>query len=267
MKIYPAVTKTLFVLILLFCMTAYSQETLKIRVTEWPPVYYQDKSGQWTGLDVELIRIILKRAGLKATFDNRPWIRGLKELEYGKIHIMLNMSKTKERSAYTYWIGPIRKDKNMCVVLKKGIKKLPINSIDDLVTMSKKYSKQFGLQRGGFYSKKFNERLNKDPEFSEHFADVGDIYTNVKLTLYGRILGFVESPFNMAYLIKNDQRFKNLSIHPFRFKKGDEIEDIYFGVSKAGVNKHTLKKIQDAYEIYKKDDTLKKIVRKWNNKF
>jgi ABC-type amino acid transport substrate-binding protein len=267
MKIYPAVTKTIFVLILLFYTTAFSQETLKIRVTEWKPLYYQDKSGDWTGLDVEMIKAIVKNAGFKHIFENKPWIRGLKELESGSIHVVLNMNKTKERSVYANWIGPIREDDNSSIIVKKGFKPKSIKSLDDIVELSKKYNKQFGIQRGVFYSKEFNERIQKDSKFSKHFAVSGDAVLNYRLTLYGRILGFFESPLSIGFLIKNDPKFKNLSILPFRFRTGDEIDEIYFGVSKKGVDRDALKKLQEAFIKCKKDGTIKRILSEWDQKY
>ncbi|MCP3921741.1 MAG: amino acid ABC transporter substrate-binding protein [Desulfobacterales bacterium] len=268
MKIYSvSINKTIFLLILFFYITAFSQEILNVHVTEWPPIYYQDKAGHWTGLDVELFKAIIKKAGLKQIFKNQPWIRGLKELESGSIHVVLNMNRTKERSVYTNWIGPIRKDDIICIIVKKKNRSMPVDSLDDLVKVSKKYNKKFGFQRGVFYSKEFNERIKNDSEFLEHFAVVADTNINFKLTLYNRILGCFESPLRLGHLIKNDPKFKNLSTLPFRFKKGDEVDDIYYGISKKSVNKDTLKKIQEAYSKCKKDGTIKRIIRKWNKKF
>ncbi len=81
---------------------------IKLRVIEFPPFYYQDENGQWTGLEVELAEALLKEAGLKPEYVPLPWSRALKSMEVGEAELMMNLVKTPEREEYMHFIGPER---------------------------------------------------------------------------------------------------------------------------------------------------------------
>ncbi len=242
-----------------------AQDTIRVRLTEWPPNYYQDASGDWTGLDVEIMKAIMKTAGLKFQFVNEPWVRGLKNLEHGETHMMMNMSKTDERSAYINWIGPVRATSGMGLIVKKENVSLPIKTLDDLVAVAKDKGKKYGFLRGAFYSQEFNDRINNDKEFQQYFEPISRSELNIRKTIGNRILGFFESLLGMKYRIINNSKYNELVVHPFRFKS--DSSGIFIGVSKKGVDPETLKRIQKSFEKNKENGTIKLIIEKWNRRF
>ena len=62
---------SILILVLLFLFPCFqdnvaaADEVINIRVTDFPPNYYKDENGNWTGLGVELSSIIVKTAGFK----------------------------------------------------------------------------------------------------------------------------------------------------------------------------------------------------------
>jgi len=248
----------IFILVMMFCIdTLHSQETLVIRVTDWAPIYYKDHNDDWTGLDVEIIETILNEAGLKPKFKNQPWVRGLKNLEKGVTHIVMNMARTDERSKYTNWLGPIRKSAGMGLIVSEKNVSLPVKNLDDLVKVPKDKGKMFGYQRGAFYSQEFKDRLEQDKEFENYFDPISKINLNIKKVLAGRILGFFESPLSLSYRIKYNPDYKGLAIHPFRFKRKIK-DEIFYGLSKKGIKSEIFEKINKAFDKLNQKGVIKK---------
>ncbi len=265
MKRVSFISLVSLIVLLLFSMNAFSQEVLKVRTAEWPPLYYQDNNENWTGLDVELMRALLKEAGMTPQFRKQPWARGLKDMKDGKTKLMMNLSKTEERSEYMHWIGPVREVPGMALIVKKGNESFPIKNLEDLTNVARNKGK-FGYQRGAHYSNEFNKRIN-DPEFAKYFEIISRAKLNAKKTLAGRILGFFESPLVMKYRIKNHVEYQNLAVHSFRFTREPGSSNVYFGVSKAGVNMKTVNKLQAAFQKCNSNGTFQKINDEWDKKF
>ncbi len=78
----------------------------KIRVTNIPPLYFQNESDQWTGLTVDLANVLLNEAGCKADFEAISWARSLNLIKTGGIDMMMNLSKTDYRKKFIHFIGP-----------------------------------------------------------------------------------------------------------------------------------------------------------------
>jgi len=225
---------------------------IKIRVRDFPPQYFQDTAGNWTGLDVELAKALVEGAGFKAEFLALPWTRALNNLETGDLHMMMNLSMTPERSLYMYWIGPERKSYMALVVSRENVS-LSIMSLDDLVTVSDSLKMNFGIQHDFFYSPEFTERM-KDSNFARHFEAVSDGALQPRKVKNNRIIGFFEDRTTMAYQIKNSPEYSGLAIHPFVLHE----ENVYFGVSR----KLDIRKLDLLYESYQKlerNGTLEKI--------
>jgi polar amino acid transport system substrate-binding protein len=231
---------------------------LRLRVTEYAPASYRDANGQWTGLDVELARAMVEKAGFKLEFVELPFSRGLMELEDGTSQLMANLSQTPERAQFMAWIGPERTTK-MGLVVKEGNEQWPIKTLDDLVTLCTEKKTNFGIQKDVFYSNEFNTRM-QDPNFSRCFEYVADGELNPEKVLNARILGFFEETHNMRYQIASNPRYKGLALHAFILNS----EEVYFGVSLKGVSPDKLAKLRAAFAALEKDGTLEAIRnREW----
>ncbi|MEW5721985.1 MAG: transporter substrate-binding domain-containing protein [Thermodesulfobacteriota bacterium] len=231
---------------------AWAQEVIRVRVTHFPPQYFQDQAGEWTGLDVELARALVVEAGYTPRFISRPWSRALKEMESGELHLMMNLSQTTERSVYLDWIGPERTGE-LALIVRKGDENLPVHGIDDLPRVAAARGKKFGVQADIYYSDEFMEKL-KDPAFAAHFETVSKADNNLMMTVSGRILGFFEDRDSLSYRIAHDPQYRDLAVHPFVISS----EDVYFGVSKK-VPPGVLPRLREAFKRLEKNGTLEEI--------
>lgn len=235
-----------------------AKDTIKIRVTNWPPNYYKTKDGNWTGVDVELAKAIIKKAGFSTEFIELPWSRALIAIKLGEIDMMMNLSITSERSEYLHWLGPVRYDQRNLVV-KKGNENLPIHSLDDMIKISKEKNIKFGYQNDVFYGNEFKKRIKEDSKLINVFESVTKSDFNLQKTKHGRILGFFESTTSIKYLLKTNSEYKNLAIHPYSIYN----DILFFGISKKSIDSETLSALYEAYEKLLLDGTIEKIRKKW----
>ncbi|MCP3876757.1 MAG: amino acid ABC transporter substrate-binding protein [Desulfobacteraceae bacterium] len=259
MNTFKVAVVTLF--ILLNATQIFSQTVIKIRVTEWPPHYYNDKKGNWAGLDVELAKTLVEASGFKSEFVKRPWSRALAELKRGTLHLMTNLELRPERAEYLHYIGP-EHPQVMTLLVNKKNKSFSIKSLDDMVAVCKKEKKQFGYQRDIFYSPEFDLRMKTDQRFKECFQCVTSAEFNLRKTQAGRILGFFDLGFSLAYRIKHDPSFEDLTLYQYVISR----TYAFYGVSKKGVEIQDVVKLYDAYEQLISQGTIQRIRKKWENK-
>ncbi|MCP4348432.1 MAG: amino acid ABC transporter substrate-binding protein [Desulfobacterales bacterium] len=248
------------ILIVFFCCAsqAFAQQIIKVRVTHWPPQYYQDENGNWTGTDVELGRALVEASGFKPEFHAEPWARSVESIKAGKLHLIMTFAMKPERDDFVRWLGPERQIE-ICLVVKKGNESLPIKNLDDMITVSKDKNMMFGQQRGAFWSENFNKKLETDSQFKDCFDIVPLSELNLKKTLYGRIIGFFEDKLAIKYQIRNDPDYKGLAIHPYVL----DSRPTFFAVSRKGVDLKTFGKLLEAYEKLVKDGTMQRIRDRW----
>ncbi len=246
----------LIILFSLAFLNSYS-ETVKIRVISYPPQYYKDAQGNWTGIDVELASALVKKAGYTPEFVELPWSRALKDIESGELEMMMNLSKTDERSVFLEWIGPER-DAKMVIITRKEDRKMSINSLDDLVRIAKNRELSFGIQKDAFYSKEFNDRL-ADEKFAPYFETVSLSELNPKKLSASRIVGYFDEYLAAAHMIRTNPDYKDFVINAYILS----LVPVYFGVSKQ-MDKTKLQKLINAYYVLEKNGTLKKIREKYH---
>ena len=240
----------------LACHAVLAAEVMRVRVTHWPPQYFKDSNNQWTGVDVELIQAILAEAELPLEFHSLPWARAVASLRDGEIDILPTFDQTQERAAYTRWIGPQRLA-TMGLVIRKG-DAFVLNSLDDLVQISRSRKQLFGHQQGIFISTEFNYRLEHDDAFKRCFDIAFKEESNLAKLERGRLLGFFEEINAARYRIQFDPKYKKLDLHDFKMTP----TPTYFGVRKS-LHPETFDRIHNAYEKLERQGKLNSIRKKW----
>ena len=91
--------KKIFTLLaLLFIPTLAIADTLHIATGLAKPPYVEEDSQ--SGMEVEIVRAVLQKAGYQTRFEPYPPARGLALLEAGKIDAMLSLDSSKQVKAY-----------------------------------------------------------------------------------------------------------------------------------------------------------------------
>lgn len=116
-------------LVLLFIPTLVAADTLHIATGLAKPPYVEE-DGQ-NGMEVEIVRAVLQKAGYQTRFEAYPPARGLALLEAGKIDAMLSLDSSKQIKAYVS--EPVIYYHNKIITLAS--KALNIKTFADLRTL------------------------------------------------------------------------------------------------------------------------------------
>ena len=120
----------------------------------------------------ELVRLQRALNDSLERIDEGQMAREAKNRDLDEINQNLEQTveeRTAELSAAYVQISKglaVRKQIEKELVVKKGNEGLDINSLDDMIKVSKKLNKSFGHQVGAFWSDEYNIRLDKDSIFA-----------------------------------------------------------------------------------------------------
>ena len=246
-----------FLLLLLISFTSQLSfaRSLNVGWELWFPYQYRNKAQELIGLDIEIFKAIIAKAGLTANYVELPWKRHSRYIKSGEIDIALGSSFTKDRAQYAYFTIPYRYETVKLFIPKN--KELNLNKLEDL----SKSTYLIGVETGYYYGERF-DKLYKIPEFNKHINDVLDIEQNISMLLKGRIDGLLADPntvaaFSKKYKISGE--LKSISLPIYR-------AEIHIMLSKKSLNKATLLKINTAIKALKKEGVLAEIFTKWQPK-
>ena len=217
---------------------AFSECGLRVRVANSIPQYSQDINGNWKGLGIELIEVLLNEADCQPDYMVYPWKRSLTQLREGKVDMMVNLSITSERKEYLWFIGPQRDETIVLVVNKNSDFK--IDSLDDFKALNNK----IGVENGAFYGEEFDNKYKTDPAFANLFVQAVNTDMLINMLKVNRIVGFFEDRYSSAYKIKTLAQYKDVKTHSYLVNQGL----VYFGFSKKSVSPKLLARLQKAYD-------------------
>jgi polar amino acid transport system substrate-binding protein len=223
---------------------------LKVRVTNIPPLFSQNKTGEWTGLTVDLAKVLLNEAGCKGDFKDISWKRSLIQMRTGHLDMMMNLSMTEERKEFIHFIGP-QIDETVQLILKEEID-IDIQSLDDF----KKLPGKIGYQRGTFVGKAFEEKLRTDQTFKNKFDILYSDELNLRKLKGGRIIGIIGQNYGGVSAKREFQKGKGYKIHPFIIFQNW----VYFGFSKKSVSKEKLDRLEKAYQTAKTKGNFQRVI-------
>ncbi|MFF7708957.1 transporter substrate-binding domain-containing protein [Pseudomonas sp. NPDC007930] len=92
----------------LLCLGPAAAQNAPIQVvTEELPPYNMTENGQVTGMCTELVRAVLKEAGLDGQVQVMPWARAYDMALHVDNVLIYSMSRTPDREKLFQWVGPL----------------------------------------------------------------------------------------------------------------------------------------------------------------
>ncbi|PKF62988.1 hypothetical protein CW745_06060 [Psychromonas sp. psych-6C06] len=100
-----------FILIsLCFSGVLHAGSVYKVMTEEFHPFGYYNDDGEFTGVAVEITRLLLKEVGHPDNIQVLPWARAVKNIEHKPNHLLFAMARTADREDKYQWVGPILAD-------------------------------------------------------------------------------------------------------------------------------------------------------------
>ena len=182
----------------------------------WTPYLFENEQKVLTGLDADLIRMIIHKMNCEAKFKQLPWKRHLAYVERGQIDFATGASKTSEREVYANFSDAYRTESTVLFVLKGSSPKFPFKQLSDI----KNSEFQLGITNGYFYGETFAELL-KDKDFKKHIQGVSSDTINIKKVLKKRVDGFIGDIFAGVAALKEAGVRNKFEIHPMPVSSSD----------------------------------------------
>ncbi len=160
-----------------------------VKTVRWelqPPYGVLRPDGERAGYYTDLVVAALARMGCTATLVDRPWARGLKELEDGRLDIMPGMLPNRERRRYARFSRGINLSPNLLLLTAEAARRFPLQRLADL----RDTDLRIAIETGAYYSSEYAALLT-DPGFMARLHPVPDRQRAWRMLDNGRVDGVI----------------------------------------------------------------------------
>ena len=121
-----------FILTFLFPSLALAKSELTIFTEHFPPYNFK-QDGEIVGVNIDIVQLACKRAGIHCKSKLYPWKRAMTLAQNTLDSGLVSTSRTPSREHMFIWVGPLISNENCFFKLKKRTD-IVINSRDDLLS-------------------------------------------------------------------------------------------------------------------------------------
>lgn len=242
----------LFALLFIFPPIDYCQEEtpanqLIVAFSKFTP-YKMVNGSEYVGIDVEILEAIASRLGLVLVFQECPFSRCLKMMEYGTADIMTGLLKRPDRELYIRYLEPPYGTKSKKVFYVKKGKGSHIRKYEDL------YGLRIGITRGVQYFEPFDSDAKVIKE------EVTRARQNLEKLEKGRIDAFINTEIQANYLVYSkgyDTLFEKADYYYDGYNPG------YFGISRKSKYMDRVDDFETVIETMVKNGEIERIVQEF----
>ena len=254
---------SLIALCIIFC--SQSNAEIKIAYEDYPPYQTQDVNGNPSGIDIEIITLIMNDAGFNYHFVKMPWIRqtGI-AMPSNEIDIILGAIKTKERELMAYFSDPVYFSGYNALYIRSGNENRfkSIKSLNDLVGQDLKIA----VVRGTEYSSHYTE-LRKTEPFSSQLLKVSNEAQLIKMLLAGRVDAIIGGDITINNLLNLNPQQKPLIHHHMIVNTSNNQGYARYMLNKHSMSHEDVIKFNASIKRLKENGTIDAIVTKYNLSF
>ena len=219
-------------------------ETLEIVMDYYPPFSYEE-NGEIKGISTQIVKAVLKDAGLKARIKQYPFKRAYTMTQKRKNVFEYCVVKTTERTPLFKWVGIVGPAEQVLFASKN--KNIKIDKFEDLKnytigTTFEDVVDQFLSSRKETFDLKLERIASYKNNMSKLMKGRLDLWGGNKFVGYqlARKIGFNENDIKVAYTI-------------------NELTDYYYLVTGLQTSDKLVKKLSESFEKINKNGTYQKI--------
>lgn len=230
-KVFLAIT-------FLFISTPLLSCTLVLAVSDdFPPYHMRHADNTWSGISIDIAKLLVTKAGCELAVLDVPWIRAIKLLKEGKVHILTNFTKNQQRSQFSYFLGPHHIEQVSFIAPKTM--NLNVSNISQL----KNFKGSIGITRGNFFGPEFEKYVLQSVDVKNKVVEIKSNNDRYHMLLQGRINGMFDDKLSANYLLAKHQTNNQQFVIRFSFNASP----VYFGVSKKALSTALRKKLNNAW--------------------
>ena len=235
--------------LLLAVGTALAGERLLLVNTPYPPFVNPAGHPQGEGIDIEIAREALSRAGYEVEVRLVPWKRALSMLEQGEADLTTTISKNGDRDRFLAWTNGYRHSVRYHFYTRSDAP-FSVQRLEDLD------GHVLGVTTGFFYPPKLTERSRQ----TIHTG--GSLSATVQMLHAGRTEIIIVNGLAGAWEIQRLKLAQDLRLQPFTYSSDSPT---YMAFSKARGKTKALEAMNNALAAMAKDGTISRIEKKYVN--
>ena len=240
---------------------AQGSETLR---TAWEPLepyqYLRTKHGiqQLTGLDVQLLREVARRAGFKLNFSEISWQSQVADIRAGRLDVVAAAAKTPERDDFALFSIPYRPEMNAMFVRRGKSRGIPTGSTAMLVNYLKDSQFRLGVVRSWTYGDPVLDAYIANGNFADRIVVAEDTETNLRNLLDGMVDGALVDRIVGATFAWQHGLEDGLRELPYEL-----VTDVRFMFSKYAVSPDMVDRFDAAIREIHRDGTFHEITKRY----
>lgn len=221
----------------------HNEKQLKNGWYLWDPYQYVEGGEGFrnlTGLDVQLVKAIAKKAGYNVFYEEVSWKQHLDDIKTGKRDFAAGATWTEERAEFAYYSAPYRREENSLYVRRGELTKYNFGDVQKSLNSIKEKNLRISVVDGFIYADPLINEFIKDPQNQKNIIKTQNDMESVDNLLNGRVDAFFADRLVTSTIA-------------WRMSTRDKIEEHYLGI---GVDIHL---------IFSKTTTSPKMVEDFNN--
>lgn len=159
---------------------------LRVWWEQQPPYGVRLPDGRRSGYYAEAVREAARRMGCTVDFLEMPWVRGLAELEQGRLDLVAGAVVTPERERFARFTRPIDLAPTFLFLTPEAAQAWPLPDLGALATTPL----TVGVERGARYGEDYVRHL-ADPAFAQRLHPVADLPRGWRMLREGRLDGIL----------------------------------------------------------------------------
>ncbi|MDP1723592.1 MAG: transporter substrate-binding domain-containing protein [Alphaproteobacteria bacterium] len=208
----------------------------------WDPYQYVEGGEGFktlTGLDVQLVKAIAKKAGYNVFYEEVSWKQHLDDIKTGKRDFAAGATWTEERAEFAYYSTPYRREENSLYVRRGELSKYNFGDVQKSLDSIKEKNLRVSVVDGFIYADPRINEFIKNPENQKNITKTANDMESLENLLNGNVDAFFADRLVTSTIA-------------WRMGSRDKIEEQYLGV---GVDIHL---------VFSKKSTTPKIVEEFN---
>lgn len=217
----------------------------------WPP-YQIARSGEPTGVDIEIVNAIADRMGCSVAYRKMPWSRLLESISAGEADFAVQANYTADRASFAYYSDPYLPYQTRLIVESGERTDYP-----NLAAFLSE-GNTIGIVQGYDYGNDANALLDRD-RYADQIVEGYSVGAHVKPLVRGRIDGVIAERFVFAHEagkadVRDDIAITDLTVTSVQ---------TYAIFSRASVSRATVEAFNTAMAKVKENGTFDAIVQRY----
>ncbi len=183
---------------------------------DWAPFNF-NKNGQPMGYSIDYIKLLAKKSGLNVVFETGTWDELLNKTYEGKLDVMMNIARTKDREEKLAYVGVYAR--NVTAILTK-------DSREDITNIESLFGKKVSVVKGFVYEKFLEKRYPKI-----EVVKYNDSLSALKAVVYDEVDATLGKTAILNHMI-SENVIKNLKFTSDVKADDPEMENLYIAVRK-----------------------------------